>query len=170
MFCRQTTSFYVPVWFLAGLRLFIALYFAAELLVERYTTRASLNTPPCSDCGYRCLSGGELSTILAIVTSSTSHSSTAMAFSSHPLWFCREWAWEPRVRLDFVLHGLDLLRVRFQRPAWFHRHRLAHVGAPEGTETGALRCGGDGSGGGRRRDAATCSHASLPRSQGEQCM
>lgn len=76
MCCRQTTSFYVPVWFLCSLRFFTALYFAAELLIERYTTRALLNTPPCSDCGYRYLSGGELSAILAIVTSSTSHSST----------------------------------------------------------------------------------------------
>lgn len=48
----QTTSFLVPVWVLAALRLLIALYFAAEVLIERFTSRGhrrpSVLRLPCS--------------------------------------------------------------------------------------------------------------------------
>ena len=39
---RQTTSYFVPVWLLATLRLLILLYVVAEIVIERYTTRAHL--------------------------------------------------------------------------------------------------------------------------------
>lgn len=40
-----TTSYFVPIWVLAALRLLIGIYFGVELLVEGFTTRNGLGSP-----------------------------------------------------------------------------------------------------------------------------